>query len=351
MLTLTETLTGAITVRGRGERVNIKRVALEAGVSTQTVSRVINDRPDVSPETRQRIQQVIKRLGYQPDAIARSLVSRRTRTLGLITSDFSDYFFTQVIAGAEAEARRHGYFFMLGSTQRNPKDEPVYIRLLTERHVEGILWARPSSEPDDRHLIALLQEDVPVVTTAYHLPSETLTVVDVDNVDGARAAVSCLLENQRRRIAMITGPVTWKSVVDRTQGYRLALNAAGIRFDAHLIVEGDWSYASGYRAAQLLLSQAPPFAGLFAQNDQMAIGAMHALRQAGKRVPEDVAVVGYDDIPVAEFCDPPLTTVRQPMCEVGQVATRLLIQAIEEQGSSPEGTLLKTTLVRRRSCP
>ncbi len=334
-----------------GERVNIKRVAQEAGVSTQTVSRVINDRPDVSPETRAHIQRVIERLGYQPNAIARSLVSRRTRTLGLITSDFSDYFFTQVIAGAEAEARRHGYFFMLGSTQRNPKDEPVYIRLLTERHVEGILWARPSSEPDDRHLIALLQENVPVVTTAYHLPSEALTVVDVDNVDGAHAAVGCLLENQRRHIAMITGPATWKSVADRTQGYRHALSAAGIRFDARLVVEGDWSYASGYRAARLLLSQAPPYSGLFAQNDQMAIGAMHALRESGKRVPEDVAVVGYDDIPVAEYCDPPLTTVRQPMCEVGQAATRLLIQAIEEQGSAPKGTLLKTTLVRRRSCP
>ncbi len=352
---ITETITGAITVNERGERVNIKQVAQEAGVSTQTVSRVINDRPDVSPETRERIQQVIKRLGYQPDAIARSLVSRRTRTLGLITSDFSDYFFTQVIAGAEAEARRHGYFFMLGSTQRNPKDEPVYIRLLTERHVEGILWARPSSEPDERHLIALLQQNVPVVTTAYHLPSESLTVVDVDNVDGARAAVSCLLENQpenqRRHIAMITGPATWKSVVDRTQGYRLAMNAAGVRPDARLVVEGDWSYASGYRAARLLLSQARPFSGLFAQNDQMAIGAMHALRESGKRVPEDIAVVGYDDIPAAEYCDPPLTTVRQPMCEVGQVAARLLIQAIEEPDSPPKGTLLKTTLVRRRSCP
>ncbi len=335
----------------RNQRVNIKRVAQEAGVSTQTVSRVINNRPDVSPETRQRIQQVIRRLGYQPDAIARSLVSHRTRTLGLITTDFSDYFFTQVIAGAEAEARRQGYFFMLGSTQRNPEDEPVYIRLLTERHVEGILWARPSSSPDDQHLKALLEEGVPVVTTAYHLPNQTLTVVDVDNVDGAQQATRCLLEQGRRTVAMISGPATWKSAMDRSEGYRRALESAGLPFAPGLVAEGDWSHASGYRALRELLARGKPFAALFAQNDQMAIGAMHALREAGKRVPEDVAVVGYDDIPVAEFCDPPLTTVRQPMCEVGQLATRLLIQTIEQSDSPPAPKLLKTTLVKRKSCP
>jgi LacI family transcriptional regulator len=332
-------------------RVNIKRVAREAGVSTQTISRVINDRPDVSPETRQRVQQIIKELGYQPNAIARSLVSKRTRTLGLITSDFSDYFFTQVIAGAEAEARRHGYFFMLGSTERNPKDEPVYIRLLTERHVEGILWARPSSEPDARPLTTLLEEGIPVVTTAYHLPNHSLTVVDVDNVDGAQQAVRCLLENGRRQIAMIAGPATWKSVIDRRQGYISALKAAGIPFHANLIARGDWSFASGYRAASELLVKGRVFTGLFAQNDQMAIGAIHALREAGKRVPEDVAVVGYDDIPVAEFSDPPLTTIRQPMGEVGQVATRLLIQAIENPGAAQKGALLQATLIKRKSCP
>src|SRR6185503_16418873 len=137
--------------------ITIMQVAHEAGVSTQTVSRVINHRPDVSPDTRERVQRVIDRLGYQPNAIARSLVSRRTRTLGLITADFSDYFFTQVIAGAEVEARQHGYYFMLGSTERNLQDEPEYIRLLTEHHVEGILFARPSTESDNHHLVNLLR--------------------------------------------------------------------------------------------------------------------------------------------------------------------------------------------------
>ncbi len=332
------------------KRLTIAEVAREAGVSSQTVSRVINNRPDVSPETRQRVQQVIRRLGYQPSALARGLASRRTRTLGLITADFSDYFFTQVIAGAEVEARKHDYFFMLGSTERNPQDEPEYIRLLTEHHVQGILFARPSTEPDNRHLLGLLRDGVPVVTTAYHLSGANLTVVDVDNVDGAQQATSYLLECGRHRIAMITGPTTWKSVNDRSQGYKLALEAADVSFDPNLIAEGDWSYPSGFRAMQELLARGHPFSALFAQSDQMAIAAIRALREAGRRVPDDVAVVGYDDIPAAEYCDPPLTTIRQPMQEVGKVATRLLIQAIEQPGMDQGEVLLKAELIRRCSC-
>ncbi len=335
----------------RRQRVTISQVAREAGVSTQTISRVLNNRPDVSEETRQRVQEIIARLGYQPNALARGLVSRRTHTLGLITADFSDYFFTQVIAGAEVEARKHGYFFMLGSTERNPQDEPEYIRLLTERYVDGILFARPSTEPDSRHLVSLLRDRVPVVTTAYHLPGEPLTVVDVDNVDGGHQATRCLLERGHAHIAMITGPASWKSVADRSLGYGQALHEAGIAPDPALTVEGDWSYQSGYRAMQALIAHGRPFSGLFAQNDQMAIGAIRALREAGRRVPQDVAVVGYDDIPVAAYSDPPLTTIRQPMQEVGALATRLLIQAIENPSAVPGGeVLLKAQLVRRGSC-
>lgn len=331
--------------------VTISQVAKEAGVSIQTVSRVINRRPDVSVETRQRVEAIIARLGYRPNAIARGLASNRTRTLGLITADFSDYFFTQVISGAELEARKHGYFLMLGSTERNPKDEPEYIRLLTERHVEGVLFARPSSEPDERALIQLLRSRVPVVTTAYYLPGEDLTVVDVDNVEGGRSATRCLLSAGHTRIATIAGPETWKSVTDRMRGYREALQEAGLPFDPQLIARGDWSYSSGYRAMQELLARNVQFSALFAHNDQMAIGAIRALCEAGKRVPEDVSVVGYDDIPAAEFCNPPLTTIRQPMREVGAVATRMLLEAIErpEEYHSRE-VLLATELIVRSSC-
>jgi DNA-binding LacI/PurR family transcriptional regulator len=199
-------------------------------------------------------------------------------------------------------------------------------------------------------LADLLHGGVPVVTTAYRLPGETLTVIDVDNTDGAQQATGCLLEYGHRRIAMITGPPSWRSVHDRAQGYARALEAVGIDCDPGLIAEGDWSYQSGYQAMQNLLARGQAFSALFAQNDCMAIGAMRALCEAGLRVPHDVSVVGYDDIPVAEYYDPPLTTIRQPMREVGALATRLLIQAIEEPGMAKGEVLLKTELIRRGSC-
>src|SRR5262245_11159220 len=193
-------------------------VARRAGVSYQTVSRVINNRPDVSEETRRKIQEIIEELGYHPSAAARSLVSSKTRALGLITADFSDYFFTQVIVGAEQEARKHGYFLMLSSTERNPSDEPEYFRLLTEQRVEGILFARPSTEleHEEQHITTLIEQGVPLVTTAYHASGEPLTVVDVDNVDGGYQAAHHLLEVGHRNIGMITGPANWHSVNERT---------------------------------------------------------------------------------------------------------------------------------------
>ncbi len=328
----------------------IRDVAAAAGVSPQTVSRVINNRPDVAPQTRRRIWQVIRELGYQPSALARALVSKRTYALGLITADFSDYFFTQVIVGAEAEARRNGYFFILCSTERNPADEPEYLRLLTERQVDGILFARPSTEQDSRHVASLVHQGVPLVTTAYHLPGEQLTVVDVDNVEGGFQATHHLVSCGHRRIGMITGPADWKSVKDRSEGYRRALETAGIPFDPRCVVHGDWSYEGGYRAMQQLLLQSPEITALFAQNDCMAIGAMLALRETGRRIPEDIAVVGFDDIPAAAYCYPPLTTMRQPMQEVGRVATRLLLELIQDPSTERKEVLLKAELVHRSSC-
>ncbi len=332
------------------KRVTQQDVAHLAGVSYQTVSRVINNSPRVAPETRGRVMQVIARLGYQPHAIARGLASNRTRTLGLITSDFSDYFFTQVIIGAEQEARHAGYLFMLGSTERNPADEPEYIRLLSQYSVDGFFFARPSTEEDNRHLVALLHSGVPLVTTAYYLPGEPMRVVDIDNVDGGYCATSHLLELGHRRMAMITGPRPWKSVSDRSEGYIRALRNKDLSYAEELVAEGDWSLASGYRAMQQLLSRGVKFTALFAQNDQMAIGAMCAMREAGRRIPDDVAVIGYDDIPASEFTWPPLSTMAQPMQEVGRMATRLLIETIEDPTTPPREVLLRAKLVCRATC-
>jgi LacI family repressor for deo operon, udp, cdd, tsx, nupC, and nupG len=255
-----------------------------------------------------------------------------------------------VIVGAEAEARKYGYFFMLCSTERNPADEPEYLRLLTERQVDGILFARPSTEDDPRHIVSLIHQGAPLVTTAYHVPGEDLTVVDVDNEDGGYKATLCLIDGGHRRIGMVGGPLGWKSVTDRGRGYRLALERAAVPFDDALVTNGDWSYGSGYHAMGRLLEQSPDVTAVFVQNDRMAIGALQAARDAGRSTPRDVAVVGYDDIPAAAYSSPPLTTIRQPMREVGAVATRELIELINHPDTRRQEILLKTELVRRGSC-
>jgi LacI family transcriptional regulator len=329
----------------------IKQVAEKAGVSIQTVSRVLNNRPDVSPETRLRVQNVIKELAYQPFAIARSLASKRTYTLGLVASDFSDYWFSQVVTGAELEAHEQGYVFMLGSTGCDPQNEPKFLRLLTQRHVEGILFVRASGPDDLGSLENLQHSGTPVVSTGFYLPGADLSVAEVNNIDGGRKATRYLMDLGHTQIAMITGPTDWKSVSDRSQGYLQALESGGFPADPNLIAHGEnWLHRSGYEAMNTLLSRKVPFTALFAHNDRMARGAIGALHAAGLRVPEDVSIVGYDDIPEAEFSDPPLTTIRQPMQEVGKAATRLLIKMVEDPQATPQQILFDTELVIRSSC-
>ncbi len=332
------------------KHVTIQQVAQEAGVSIQTVSRVLNDRPDVSEETRQRIRDIIRQMGYQPFAIARGLASRRTYTLGLVTVDFADPWFAQVVTGAEEEAREHGYYFMLGSSARDPEEEPKFLRLLTQRHVEGILFVRAGSAAEAKQLVGLKEMGVPVVTTGQHPHSSELTAVDVDNVGGGRKATEYLLGLGHLRIAMLTGPSSWNSARDRAEGYRQALEANRIPLDPQLVLEASWLHRDGYLGMKALLQKKVPFTAVFAHNDRLARGAISALHGAGLRVPEDISVIGYDDTPEAEFSDPPLTTIRQPMRAIGQAATRLLIQMIEGRETSSAQVLFDTELIVRSSC-
>lgn len=332
------------------QRATIIDVAKKAGVSIQTVSRVINNRHDVSPETRERILVTIKELNYQPFAYARGLAANRTYTLGLVTADFSDFWFSHVVTGAEKEASEHGYCFMLGNSTCEPENEPKFLELLTQRRVEGVLFVRANCENEYEHLLRLKEFKVPVVTTGHYLPDVGLAMVDVDNISGGRKATDYLIELGHTRIAMITGPSNWKSVVDRHNGYVQAMQAAGIPVDPELVLGDTWLHRNGYENTKLLLEKGKQFSAIFAHNDRIARGAIHALYEAGLRVPEDVSVIGYDDIPEAEYSDPPLTTIRQPMDEIGQAATRLLIQMIEDSSVAPEQIMFDTTLVIRSSC-
>jgi LacI family transcriptional regulator len=336
----------------RHKHTTIKQVAERAGVSIQTVSRVLNNRPDVSPDTRQRIQGIIEDMKFQPFAVARGLASRRTFTLGFVSDWFAGSFVNQIMTGAELESHKQGYFLMLGSAHSQPGMEPTYPRLVTERHVEGVIFAGAGNQQDEGALLQFKKHGVPVVITGYHKEQALdFSFVDTENGIGGRQATQCLVDQGHTRIAMITGPAMYQSAKERTQGYMEVLSEAGIPVIPELICEAaSWEYADGYQAMNKILAQKIPFTALFAQCDPFAISAIAALREAGLRVPGDVSVVGFDNIPATEFTDPPLTTIQQKMMDIGEAAARLLIQQIENPEAKPELILFGTELIVRSSC-
>jgi LacI family transcriptional regulator, galactose operon repressor len=320
----------------------IRDVAARAGVSHQTVSRVMNDSPRVTAATRERVLASIEELGFVPSPLARGLLSNKTRSLGVVAEDISDHFFARMAAGAEAEARRRGYYLMIGSVEPGD-DEAGYLRLMLERRVEGLIVARPSVPLSAEALTA----GVPVVAVGVGAQTD-VPVVDVDNRRGGYDATKHLLERGHRRIATIVGPGSWPSAAARLDGYRRALQEAG----AEELVEqaADWGLEDGLAAASRLLERNAGFTALFAHSDLIALGAIRRLREAGLRVPDDVSVVGYDDLPVADYVEPALTTVHQPMREVGEVAAGLLLDQLAGGAPPPAAThLLPARLVVRQS--
>jgi DNA-binding LacI/PurR family transcriptional regulator len=332
-----------------GKRATIRDVATRAGVSHQTVSRVINLNPNVAEHTRQRVQTAIRDLGYVPSPMARGLISNRTRSLGVVADDISDGFFARMVAGAEAEARRRGYYLMIGSVEPDD-DERGYLRLMLERRVEGLILARPSVPLATDDLQPARSAGVPlVVVGASELPG--FPIIDVDNQQGGYDATRHLLEHGHERIATIVGPRDWPSAAARLAGYRRALQEAGLEEDPALVeYVPDWGLESGQAAAARLLERAASFTALFAQSDLIALGAIRQLRSARRRVPDDVSVVGYDDLPVADFVEPSLTTVHQPMQEVGALAAGLLLDQLTGVATlEPGARSLPAVLVARDS--
>jgi LacI family transcriptional regulator len=330
------------------KRATIRDVASHAGVSHQTVSRVINGNPNVSVLTRQKVLATIDELGYVPSPMARGLISNRTHSIGIVADDISDQFFARVVAGAERAARARGYYLMIGSVEPED-DERGYLRLMLERRVEGLLLARPSVPLELSDFNPLVQAGVPIVSVgSSRVPG---IVVDVDNRQGGYDATRHLLEHGHRSIATIVGPADWPSSAARLEGYRRALGEAGIPYDPALVAQAeDWGIESGRAAASRLCGGAASFTALFAHSDLTALGAIRELRLSGRRIPHDVSVVGYDDLPIAAYLDPPLTTVHQPMEEVGALAASILLdQLTEGAGLAEDDRLLPAELVSRQS--
>lgn len=331
----------------------LEEVAQLAGVSRSTVSRVVNDHPNVRTATKERVWEAIRESGYRPNVVARSLVTNRTQIIGVIipevvTKVFTEPFFSLLLRGATEACNASHYHLLLSLFIDPDGQESDCERVLYSGYLDGVLVA--SSLQNDPLIPTILRSRVPLVSIGRYSDRQA-HYVDSDNVGGARVAVEHLIRLGHRRIATITGRLGMGAGQDRLKGYRQALLAYGLPVEDELIAEGDCSEHSGMAAMQHLLSASPT--AVFAASDLMAIGALKVLRAAGLQVPQDVALVGFDDIPVASVIDPALTTVRQPIERMGSVAAELLLDLLKAPSNSRGGVhriILPTELVIRASC-
>jgi len=331
----------------------LEEVARLTGVSRSTVSRVINDHPNVRPQTRERVWQAIRKSRYQPHAVARSLVTNRTQIIGMVipeavTTLFTDPFFSIVLRGATNACNAHRYQLMLSLFAASADQQERYQNLLGNGYLDGVIVA--SASLDDPLISDLLRDQVPFVSIGRH-PNRRVHSVDVDNLGGARMAVEHLIGLGHRRIATITGRLDTTHGQDRLEGYHQAMQAHGIPVEEGLITEGDFTESSGMVGMQRLLPASP--SAVFVASDTMAVGALKALRQAGRQVPQEIALVSFDDIPVASAIEPGLTTVRQPIERMGSMAVEVLLGLVEsslEEEVPVHRIVLPTELVVRASC-
>lgn len=337
-------------------RITIKQVAEQTGVSTQTVSRVINGRPDVAAKTRQRVLEAIEQLGYQPNALARSLIRRRSHTLGVVTAGLTYIGPAYTLNGITDQAEAMGYSLLLKVLPSFETDEvtPILDALLA-RQVDGVIWAVSEVGNNhawmDRRLPVL---PVPIIFLTMH-PQSEVSVVAVDNYMGGRMATEHLLQQGYRRIGHIAGPLAWWESRQRMAGWQDALTEAGIEVcDTHW-AEGDWSPKSGEEAIQRLLEQYPDMDAVFVANDQMAFGVLSVACRRGLQIPDALAVVGFDGIPETAYLWPPLTTVHQDLYALGRTAVQHVVTMIEasqhaDQEIQPAETIwLKPQLIVRES--
>ena len=335
----------------RQHRVTIKEIAAMTGVSTQTVSRVINKRPDVSPETRRAVEAAIAEHGFQPSAVARSLVQRQSQMIGVIVAGLKYYGVAQTVNGMAEATEAAGYSIILKELASFdvPDIVPV-VEFFVAHRVEGIIFAPPQMGANIRHLQEQLPPSTPPVIFLKAEPSERFTSIGIDNVAAAAGATRHLLALGRRRVAHLAGPLEWREARDRRDGWLLALAEAGL--EPGPMAAGDWQSPSGATAFARILDADPTVDALFAASDQMALGALQVANRRGIRIPEDLAVVGFDGLPEAESFTPALTTVRQPLQEIGRLAVQELVASLRAESAPQARTIMvPTELLVRDSAP
>ncbi|MEU2982389.1 LacI family DNA-binding transcriptional regulator [Streptomyces hirsutus] len=329
----------------------LEEVAALAGVGRSTVSRVINNAAGVKDTTRRAVHRAIAELGYVPNLAARTLAGRRADAVALVMTEpdwrqFGEPFFSEIVRSV-GDALTETEVQLLLTLVRTDAERQRLVEYARGGRVDGVMLM--SVHAEDALPDMLAEVGLPTVLLGRRSGDESVTYVDADNVGGARSAVAHLLDIGRRAVATITGPSGMYVAQCRLRGYREALERAGAEGRASWTVEGDFSADSGHRAMAELIERAPEIDGVFAASDTMAAGALGALRAAGRRVPDDVAVIGFDDFPLAQHTDPKLTTVRQPLEEIGRTMVRLLLEEMEESAVAWRHVILRTELVLRGS--
>lgn len=329
----------------------LEEVAALAGVGRGTVSRVINNAAGVKDSTRRAVQRAIAELGYVPNLAARSLAGRRADAVALVMTEpdwrqFNEPFFTEIVRSV-GDALTDTETQLLLTLIRTDAERQRLVEYARGGRVDGVMLTSVHAEDALPDLLA--EVGLPTVMLGRRSGDEGVTYVDADNAGGACSAATHLLRSGRRAVGTITGPLDMYVAQCRLRGYREALEHAGVEVRPSWIAEGDFSADSGHRAMAELLERAPEIDAVFAASDAMAVGALSALRAAGRRVPEDVAVIGFDDFPLAQHTDPKLTTVRQPLEDIGRMMVRLLREAMEEPAVAWRHVILRTELVLRDS--
>jgi DNA-binding LacI/PurR family transcriptional regulator len=323
----------------------IFEVARSAGVSIATVSRVANGSSRVRPRTEARVRAAMERLGYRPHALARGLAARRSHTIGLLITDITAPYFPDIVRGAQESAEAAGYVVLLGDASVHTAAEDLLVKRLLERRVDGLIVA--SSRTTDEYARQLRSEDVPVVCINGPV-GQFPHAVQIDQEKGARLAVDHLAGLGHRRIAHVTGPTGVPTRGERLSAFRGALRERGLERDPTLVATGVSTIDEARAATSKLLDLPDPPTAIFTYNDRLAVGAYQAIRRAGLAVGRDVSVVGFDDIPMTEWLEPPLTTVRQPRRDMGRIAVEVLLAAIRDE-AAPALVVVQPSLVVRGS--
>jgi LacI family transcriptional regulator, repressor for deo operon, udp, cdd, tsx, nupC, and nupG len=324
-------------------RINIGEVAEAAGVSVATVSRALQMPNVVAAKTLKRVQKAVIKLGYAPNAQARMLRTARSNVIVAMVPDISNPFFAEIIRGIEHVAQQNRYSVLLGDTQYDLNREQAYADLLSTRQADGLITLLP-------HIPRLSARSfAPIVNACEYVTDPAVPSVYVNNLAAGQDATNYLLSLGHIDIAFVSGPMTSPICADRFHGYEDALRTAGVRRNPDLTVTGDFSVESGIRALDGLFAREAKFTAVFCSNDEMAIGAIRALKSRGRRVPEEVSVVGFDDIRFARYCDPPLTTIAQPKDELGREAMNMMIEILNDPNVPARKHILPTQLVVRGS--